>query len=575
MVFSLSFWSLPITRLRENYMKKGIYFKLIILAAFTFIVHHTYAQDKLENILDEEIQREMKWLKTQETPAYYLSYRVDEISAVSISTSFGSLIDTSTSKMRLLTISLRVGSAQLDNYHYNYPQFSVIDLPLDDESLAIKQVIWDATRNVYQQAVSNLSNIKANLAVHAEEDDKSPDFSVEQPNVYFEPPVKAEDRKFNKQAWINRLKDYSKVFLNDSDIFNGSSHVSFQVTRKYFVSSSGDKVVQNSTSANLGVSGIIKARDGMEMPLIKTYFAFKPEGLPNHDEVLKDVHELVANLTALKKAPVAEPYTGPALLSGRAGGVFFHEIFGHRVEGQRMKNEADAQTFKKKVNDKVLLSGLNVFCDPGMAKYEGKDIAGHFVCDDQGMKGQKVSIVENGVLKNFLMSRTPITGFAKSNGHGRAMYGMQPASRQSNLVVEVTQPQTSDDMRKTLIKLAKEQNKPYGYLFDEVIGGFTNTGRYSPNAFNVTPTLVYRVYTDGRPDELVRGVNLIGTPLAMFSQIVQAGGETEIFNGVCGAESGSVPVSAISPMLLVNQIETQKKAKSTEKAIILPRPDVK
>lgn len=311
----------------------------------------------------------------------------------------------------------------------------------------------------------------------------------------------------------------------------------------------------------------------MEMPLIKTYFSFKPEGLPLHDTVLQDVRQLVSNLTALKKAPVAEPYTGPALLSGRAGGVFFHEIFGHRVEGQRMKNETDAQTFKKKVNDNVLLQSLNVYSDPGLMQYNHQDIAGYYAYDDQGVKGQKVSVVESGILKNFLMSRTPINGFPQSNGHGRAMYGMQPASRQSNLIVEVSQSQTADDMRKTLIKLAKEQNKPYGYLFDEVIGGFTNTGRYSPNAFNVTPTLVYRIYVDGRPDELVRGVNLIGTPLSMFSQIVQAGGKPEIFNGVCGAESGSVPVSAISPMLLVTHIETQKKAKSTERSIILPRPD--
>jgi TldD protein len=184
-------------------------------------------------------------------------------------------------------------------------------------------------------------------------------------------------------------------------------------------------------------------------------------------------------------------------------------------------------------------------------------------------------LVEKGILKNFLMSRTPINGFLTSNGHGRSMSGLQPVSRQSNLIVENLQPKKQDELRKELVKMIKEQKEPYGYLFDDVIGGFTNTGRYSPNAFNVTPTLVYRVYADGRPDELVRGVNLIGTPLAMFSQIVSAGGKPEVFNGTCGAESGNVPVSAISPMLLVKQIETQKKAKSQERPIILPRPDVK
>jgi TldD protein len=423
--------------------------------------------------------------------------------------------------------------------------------------------------------VANLAKAKANVAVKVEEEDKSSDFSIETPNVYFDPPVKLEDLKFDKSNWENRLKNYSGVFLKDSAIFSANASASFQVTRKFFVSSEGDKILQNFTVARVFVSGVIKAKDGMEMPLYKSYIAFKPEGLPSDKSITKDVNELVNNLIALKNAPVADPYSGPALLSGRAAGVFFHEIFGHRVEGQRMKNESDAQTFKKKINEQVLPTTLSVYCDPQMKKFEGQDLNGFYQYDDQGAKGQKVSIVENGILKNFLMSRTPINGFLKSNGHGRAQYGLQPVSRQSNLMVETSQFKTKEELRTELIKLTKEQNKPYGYLFDDVVGGFTNTGRYVPNSFNVTPTLVYRVYADGRPDEVVRGVDLIGTPLSMFSQIDQAGGETGIFNGYCGAESGSVPVAAASPMLLVKVIETQKKAKSQERSIILPRPDSK
>jgi predicted Zn-dependent protease len=155
------------------------------------------------------------------------------------------------------------------------------------------------------------------------------------------------------------------------------------------------------------------------------------------------------------------------------------------------------------------------------------------------------------------------------------MSGMQPTSRQSNLIVETSQPKTNEELRAELIRLAKEQNKPYGYLFDDVLGGFTMTGRFIPNAFNVTPTLVYKIFTDGRPDEIVRGVDLVGTPLAIFSQIDQAGGKIETFNGYCGAESGTVPVACVAPMIVVKVIETQKKSKSQERPIILPRPDSK
>ncbi len=172
------------------------------------------------------------------------------------------------------------------------------------------------------------------------------------------------------------------------------------------------------------------------------------------------------------------------------------------------------------------------------------------------------------------MSRCPIEGFDHSNGHGRAEAGKQPVTRQSNLIVKTSNPLSMEDLRKKMIDELKIQGKEYGYLFEDVMGGFTMTGRYIPNAFNVTPTEVYRIYADGRPDELVRGVNLVGTPLAMFSQIEEAGDTPEVFTGFCGAESGRVPVTAISPVLFVKRIETQKKIKSQERPPILPRPDL-
>jgi predicted Zn-dependent protease len=311
----------------------------------------------------------------------------------------------------------------------------------------------------------------------------------------------------------------------------------------------------------------------MEMPLYKSFFAYRPDKLPSDKEMQATSAKLVNNLITMKTAPVAEPYSGPALLSASASGVFFHEIFGHRVEGQRLKKENDAQTFKKKVGELVLPASLSVYCDPMQKSYEGIDLNGYYQYDDQGSKGERVNIVENGILKDFLMTLSPIKNFPKTNGHGRAQAGMQPVSRQSNLVIESSDLKTNKEIRDELIRLAKEQKKPYGYLFEDVQGGFTTTGRYMPSSFNVTPTLVYRVYTDGRPDEIVRGVDLIGTPLAMFSQIDMAGGEKGVFNGTCGAESGGVPVSGCSPMILVKVIETQKKSKSQELPYILPRPN--
>ncbi len=175
------------------------------------------------------------------------------------------------------------------------------------------------------------------------------------------------------------------------------------------------------------------------------------------------------------------------------------------------------------------------------------------------------------MLKNFLMSRRPIDGFPNSNGHGRAQPGFVPVARQSNLIVANSKPVSRDALKKLLIEQIKEQNKPFGLLFDDIEGGFTITGRMIPNAFNVLPVMVYRVYADGK-EELVRGVDLIGTPLTVFSKIIAADDESGVFNGICGAESGGVPVSAGGPAILVSQIEVQKKVKSQERPPILGPP---
>ena len=284
---------------------------------------------------------------------------------------------------------------------------------------------------------------------------------------------------------------------------------------------------------------------------------------------------MIELLGRLRKAPLVDPFSGPAILSGRAAGVFFHEIFGHRVEGNRQRNVDDAQTFSGKIGQPVLPPFLSVVFDPTLKKVGNIELMGHYVYDDQGVKGQRTTVVDKGVLKTFLLDRAPLkagAAAARSNGHGRAEPGYAPVSRQSNLVVESSKSVSDDQLMNMLRDEAKRQGKPFGLFFDNIEGGFTNTQRGSANAFNVLPNVVYRIYTDGRAPELVRGVDLIGTPLSAFAKIAATGDKTDVFNGVCGAESGGVPVSASSPALLVSEVEVQKKAQSQETAPILPAP---
>jgi predicted Zn-dependent protease len=340
----------------------------------------------------------------------------------------------------------------------------------------------------------------------------------------------------------------------------------------YFVSSEGSKVETPGLMARLVVEANTRADDGMDLVRVETFESSKPDGLPSEKELFAKEEKMASDLKALREAPLAEPFDGPALLSGRAAAVFFHEVLGHRLEGHRQRGDTEGQTFTKKVNQPVLPTFLSVYDDPTLESINGIPLSGSYSHDDEGVPSQRVPLIQDGILKNFLMSRMPIANFSKSNGHGRHQPGFMTTGRQGNLIVESTKSVNDSEMRQQLIDEVKKQGKPYGLYFEDVQGGFTLTTRALPQAFQVIPVMVWRVYADGRPDELVRGVDIVGTPLTVLAQIEATGDTTSVFNGICGAESGSVPVSAAAPMILFSDIEVQKRNYGDTRPPILPPP---
>ena len=555
---------------------------LYLFLMFSFI-NNAIGQEVLLDIMEEELNREMSSLQKAEFPPYFIDYRVDDVADITISAAFGSLTQSHTERSRILTTNVKVGDYSLDNSHevastgygYNGNGFGNINaiLPLDDNPLAIKQTLWRATTTEYENATEAYKIVKNNIPKEKDSKKNLADFSRETPIVYIEPPLSEISELIRQGEWEQKAKRISAYFLHNRHLASGAVSLSFSRERKYYINTEGTKVAQNMTYAYMNISASILAEDGDVLPLYKSYFAFLPSDLPDEDSLVNDVKQMVDKLIKLREAPLAEPYSGPAILAARSAGVFFHEIFGHRIEGHRLKSEMDGQTFLNKVNAQVLDKSLTVISDPSLTRYGGRDLIGTYKYDDEGVQGQKVVVVENGILRNFLMSRSPLEKFPSSNGHGRASAGLNVVSRQANLIIESNKPLSSANLRKKLIKECKKQGKEYGYLFSDVIGGFTNTDRFSANVFNVMPTEVYRVYVDGRPDQLVRGVDLIGTPLTMFAEIKAAGEQKEIFTGICGAELGSVPVSAIAPAVFVRRIETQKKVKQNAKPSLLSRPN--
>ena len=535
-------------------------------------VYSAAPTDVLLETMQGELHRAAEALGQADPGTYYLSYAVSDVSAATIVGMTGSLVVSSENHRRQADVMMRVGSAALDNTHSQSRPSGIVSgsLPLGDDRDAIARVLWQLSDREYEQASQAFLKVKTNLAVQSVEEDKSPDFSAETPQKHLDEsrPQVSLDRKI----WEDRIRRVSAAFLDYPQVYGSSVYLQYATSRSYQVTSEGAALVQPSAISRLVIQGETRADDGMDLMRVETFQAGSPAELPSEAELRGKVDRIAADLKALRAAPVAEPYAGPAMLSGRAAAVFFHEVLGHRLEGHRQRGDTEGQTFTKKVNQLVLPSFISVTDDPTLKELNGTKLAGSYDFDDEGVPAGRVKAVEDGVLKSFLMSRAPITDFSHSNGHGRRQPGLMPVGRQGNLIVSSTNTVKDSELRARFVDEIRKQGKPYGLYFEDIQGGFTLTGRAAPQAFQVIPVMVWRVYANGRPDELVRGVDIVGTPLLSLNNIILTGDTEQVFNGVCGAESGQVPVAAVAPAMLFSEIEVQKRAKGTQRPPILPPP---
>jgi len=525
--------------------------------------------------LRAELDRSMKTFQAQDPPAYYIGYTITDTQRAEVSGSNGALLNSNENRNRWLEVSVRTGSYDLDDTHKvgERQQTSAgpgTSVPLDDDPDVLRRALWLETDSQYRAAAEALIKIKSSKEVKVDSvENRAPDFSHEQPHTFISAPVSF---TLERKPWEERVRAYTRNFRESAAIINSIVTFTAQAQNVFQVTSEGTQLQFGQIRYRLELFIQGKAPDGMDIDRYYNFDWVNPSEAPDDKAVFAAEATMRKELEGLVAAPIVDPSVGPALLTGRAAAVFFHEVFGHRAEGHRQKDAAEGQTFAKKVGEPILPSFLSIVDDTTMKRLGPQELLGYYQFDDEGVPAQRVTLVDHGILKNFEMSRSPLVGFPDSNGHGRRQLGATPVSRQGNLIVESSKTLTNAQLRAKLIELIKAQGKPFGLLIDDIAGGFTFTGRGQPQAFQVLPLVVYKVFPDGRPDELVRGVDIVGTPLAALTKIVATGDTTEVFNGYCGAESGSVPVAAASPAILTSELEVQKKEASTDRPPILPPP---
>ncbi len=536
--------------------------------------------DAFVDLLGSELDRLWAELQDEVERPHWMAIDVVDRESLSIQATHGAASPPSWSRVRLGDLDLRVGTPALDHTHkirdagwFSEEPRAELELPFQDGSpLAIRKALWRSADDAYRAAVRRLLRVRTNTDIKVAREDSSPDWSAAAPvrDLRASPEL-----ALDAELWRARLRAASAVFLEYPDVYDSNITLDAEEEIETFVSSEGTRLRYGHLRFRVAAWAATVAEDGMQLQVYDYVEVSSADRLPDDEALEALARGVAAQVSALRRAPLVEPFVGPAILRGRAAAVFFHEILGHRLEGQRQKDEDEGQTLADKVGQRIFPTFLSVVDDPTVTRLGDTDLSGAYPYDDEGVPSQPVVAVENGILRSFLLSRSPIEGFLQSNGHGRRQPGNAVVARQGNLLVRSSQTLPYAVLRQRLVEEVRRQDKPFGLIFDDISGGFTFTGRSTPNAFQVSPVVVWRVFPDGRPDELVRGVDLIGTPLVAFDRILAASDQVEVFNGVCGAESGWVPVSAAAPDLLLSEVEVQRKEKENDRPPLLAPPGVR
>ncbi|QDG53278.1 TldD/PmbA family protein [Persicimonas caeni] len=526
-----------------------------------------------------ELERSSKKLKLDDYEApYFIAYKVEDSESKSVGGKFGAIVTDDDSRSRTAYVEVRVGDYQFDNYanvateNYRFSEYAADrTLPLEADPTAIRGALWLLTDETYKKALSSYLSKKGGAVFETKEKMETPSFSKEEPSTYKGDIAALE---FDEAKWRKAIKSVTKSILDADGLLDADMSVSARRTVTYFVNTEGSTVVQDSVIYSIQLQSWARADDGMMLENARSFYARTPDKLPEISTVRAEAKEMVAELEQLRKAPALDPYTGPAILLPEASGVLFHEAIGHRLEGERQRDQEEGRTFKGRVGEEVIPTFLSVYDDPTLSNWNDTQLNGYYKFDDEGIPAERVELVEDGVLRSFLKSRTPIEGSLESNGHGRAQGIQKPMARMGNLIVKADPKKavSYDELKKRLLAEVKKQKKPFGLIIRDISGGSTNTSGYGYQAFKGSTRLVYKVDPETGKETLVRGVEVVGTPLTAINKIVAASKDTGVFNGYCGAESGYVPVSAVAPALLTTEVELQRTQQSKERSPLLPAP---
>lgn len=530
----------------------------ILLAGFSTsdCAANSASGDVVLRALREEMERSKANLKLENVQApYYIEYRVTEMDQFEASAVFGALRNQQHDHGRLLRVVVRVGDYKQDSF-FGTGEGAIELVPSDDDVFAIRHRLWLATDRAYKAASEALSAKQAALK-QLNVDEPVDDFAKALPLEAVEPLARFSSTDFT--SWLHLLEEASAQYRTDKALLNFESALRFTVENRYFLTSEGTVARSGHTHYVVSIAGSTQASDGMLLQRSHADQGTDLKDLPTREEFLKTTVRLRNTLKWLRDAPVVdEEYRGPVLFSNDAAATIVTELVEPNVLGRKPQLGENARTTGKWSSSykiRVLPNFINVFDDPTISTISGQPLFGNYTLDDEGVKAQRVSLIEKGKLVSYLIGRQPIRDFPASNGHGRAAATAAPAPHPGNLVLQSTDPQPDAGLKTKLIDLCRKRELPYG-LYVETMGP------------QLQPRLLYRIWTQDAHEELVRG-GVFGDldVRSLRSDLIAAGTAPAV-------EDRSEPVwfSVASPALLFDELQVKRSQAAKQKLPEYPAP---
>ena len=525
----------------------------------TASAHAAAKGDALFEALLAELDRSKAQLKMDQVQApYYIEYRVSDVDDFNAEAAFGALRESQRSHVRVLRVVVRIGDYKQDSF-YGQGMGTASILPLDDDAIALRRQIWLLTDEAYKSAADAYAEKLSAMKQFTADPNPVDDFAPAPVVSSVGPTVTL---KVDEAAWNKTLEDASNLFREYPDVQSVSASARFSSVNEYFVNSEGTIVRNGRSTATVMLNGATQAADGMRLSRNPFWTEERAEELPAREALLKETKKMLDTLTALRKAPIVEEsYRGPVLFAPDAADDVFAGLIGGNVLGRKPplgRPNRTTGTFATSYKTRVLPKFVTVVDDPTIREFQGKNLVGSYGVDDEGVKAQAVTLVDAGMLENYLVGRQPIRDFSTSNGHGRAGPGTAPQPAVGTLILKSSEPESPADLKQKIMHMASEESKLYAYRVDTLGPGNS-------------PRLLYRVYASDGHEELVRGAVFNELDVrSLRNDLVAVGNDPLVSNRM-----GGVGQTIICPSLLFDELEVKRADTSKEKLPEYPAPPLK